>query len=43
MNKSKKKAMIIAGSVMASMAAGFALGCMKEKMMNKCNAIIEEV
>ena len=33
--------MILAGSVIASMAAGFALGCLKEKMM-QCNAIIDE-
>lgn len=41
MKNNKKDMMIIAGSVMAGMAAGFALGCFKEKMM-QCNAIIDE-
>lgn len=41
MKKDKKDIMILAGSIVAGMAAGFALGCFKEKMM-QCNAIIDE-
>ncbi len=41
---SKKEMMILAGSVVASMAAGIVVGCLKEKMMNNaCTCIIDEL
>ena len=43
MRKNKTKgALIIAGSIIASMAGGFVIGCLKEKMMNdKCSCLDE--
>lgn len=43
MPKNKKEIMILAGSVIASMAAGMVLGCLKEKMMNNCYCVIDEM
>ncbi len=43
MPKNKKEIMILAGSVIASMAAGIIVGCLKEKMMNKCYCVIDEM
>ena len=43
MNKQKKDMMILAGSIIVSMAAGFAIGCIKEKMMGDCKCIIDEL
>lgn len=40
MPKNKKEIMILAG---ASMAAGIIVGCLKEKMMNKCYCVIDEM
>lgn len=40
----KKEMMILAGSVIASMAAGIVVGCLKEKLMNNaCACIIDEL
>lgn len=43
MPKNKKEIMILAGSVLASMAAGIIVGCLKEKMMNSCYCVIDEM
>lgn len=43
MKNKSKKAMIIAGSVVLSVATGVIIGCMKKKMMNKKNMIMEEM
>ncbi len=42
---SKKEMMILAGSIVASMAAGIIVGCLKEKFMseNECTCIIDEL
>lgn len=40
----KKEMMILAGSVVGSLAAGIIIGCLKEKMMNDaCTCIIDEL
>ncbi len=43
MPKNKKEIMILAGCVIASMAAGMILGCLKEKMSNSCYCVIDEM
>lgn len=43
MKNKTKKAMIIAGSVVVSVATGLIIACMKKKMMNKKNMIMEEI
>lgn len=43
MKMNKKEMMILAGSAMASMMAGFIIGCMKTKMMDDCKCIIDEM
>ena len=43
-NKKTKDIMILSGSIIASMIAGFTIGCLKEKMMmNKCNCFVDEL
>lgn len=43
MPKNKKEIMILAGSVVLSMAAGMVVGCLKEKMSNSCYCVIDEM
>ncbi len=44
MKMNKKEMLVLAGSVMASLAIGMVAGCLKEKMMNKaCTCIIDEM
>lgn len=43
MKNKSKKAMLVAGGIALSMAAGLALGCMCSKMKNKKNVIMEEM
>ncbi len=43
MPKNKKDIMILAGSILTSMAIGMVVGCIKEKMTNACTCIIDEM
>lgn len=43
MSEELKKNMTMASTVIASLAIGYAVGCMKEKMLGECHCVIEEM
>ena len=41
MNNGKAKGALVVAGMVAGMVGGFFIGCMKEKLMNKCSCMDE--